>query len=317
MKCLITGVAGFLGSHLAERLLHEGYDLCGVDGFIDNYSRTIKENNLSSLKSHPRFQFVEGDLVTLELERLISGTDYVFHLAAQPGVRSSWGQEFRHYTHNNVLATQKLLEASKSSDLKKLVHASSSSIYGDASDLPMRENTLPQPISPYGVSKLAAEHLCHLYWKNFSLPTVSLRFFTVYGPRQRPDMFFNILMRSLLHGESIPLFDDGNQSRDFTFFGDILEGTLAAAFYPGSGEAFNLGGGSRITLPEAIGILEEIAGKKAQLKKRVRQQGDVRHTEADITLARKKLDFNPRVSLTDGLTLQWEWMRKQVESDPA
>lgn len=311
MRSLITGVAGFIGSHLAARLIREGHEIRGVDRFLENYPRRLKELNLSRLTDHSRFEFVEGDLTRLDLAALLRDVSYVFHLAAQPGVRASWGQEFVHYTHNNVLATQNLLEACKGKGIKKFVYASSSSVYGDTEDLPMREGGMTRPVSPYGVSKLAAEHLCYLYWKGMGVPTVSLRYFTVYGPGQRPDMGFHIFMRALLRNEEIPLYDDGGQSRDFTFCSDIVEGTLAAALYPGSGELFNLGGGSRITLNEAIVMLEAISGKRAKLRRLPRQEGDVRHTEADITHAREKLGFAPKVALRDGLAQEWEWIRDQ------
>lgn len=310
MRSLITGVAGFIGSHLAERLIREGHHVYGIDKFLDNYPRRFKEDNLHRLIGDSRFQLVEGDLAQSNLAELLRDVSYVFHLAAQPGVRASWGQEFVHYTHNNILATQNLLEACKGKGIKKFVYASSSSVYGDTMDLPMREDGITRPVSPYGVSKLAAEHLCYLYWKGFGIPTVSLRFFTVYGPRQRPDMGFHIFMRALLRNEEIPLYDDGGQSRDFTFCSDIVEGTLAAALYPGAGEVFNLGGGSRITLTEVIRMLEDISGKKAGIKRLERQKGDVRHTEAEIGRAREKLGFAPRVSLFDGLAQEWEWIRE-------
>ncbi len=313
MRSLITGVAGFVGSHLAERLVREGHQVYGIDKFLDNYPRRFKEDNLSRLIDHSRFQLVEGDLAQSNLAELLRDVSYVFHLAAQPGVRASWGQEFVHYTHNNILATQSLLEACKGKGIEKFVYASSSSVYGDTMDLPIREDGITRPVSPYGVSKLAAEHLCYLYWKGFGIPTVSLRYFTVYGPRQRPDMGFHIFMRALLRNEEIPLYDDGGQSRDFTFCSDIVEGTLAAALYPGSGEVFNLGGGARITLTEVMGMLEDISGKKARIKRLERQKGDVRHTEADNSHAREKLGFAPRVSLFDGLAQEWEWIRKISE----
>jgi UDP-glucose 4-epimerase len=201
------------------------------------------------------------------------------------------------------------LEACKGKGIKKFVYASSSSVYGDTTDLPMREEGQTRPVSPYGVSKLAAEHLCYLYWKNFEVPTVSLRYFTVYGPRQRPDMSFHIFMKALLADEEIPLYDDGGQSRDFTFCSDIVEGNLAAALYPGAGDVFNLGGGSRITLSEVIRMLETISGRKAKLRRLERQKGDVRHTEAETSRAKEKLGFAPRVALADGLAQEWEWIR--------
>jgi nucleoside-diphosphate-sugar epimerase len=309
MISLVTGAAGFVGSHLAERLLAEGHTVRGVDKFLGNYPRHFKEWNLAQFSKHPNFEFIERDLADLDLAELLDGVDYVFHQAAQPGVRSSWGQEFAEYTHNNILATQRLLEASKKSQIKKFVYASSSSVYGDTDDLPMRESGMTRPVSPYGVSKLSAEQLCYLYWKEFAVPTVSLRYFTVYGPRQRPDMFFHILMVKHHRGEEIPIYDDGKQSRDFTFCADIVEGNLAAALYPGAGEVFNLGGGSRTTVEEVVRMVERISGKKAKLKMLARQQGDVRHTAAEIREARDKLGFEPRVKLLDGLTEQWEWVR--------
>ncbi|MGH7770476.1 MAG: NAD-dependent epimerase/dehydratase family protein [Candidatus Binatia bacterium] len=313
MIALVTGVAGFVGSHLAERLLSEGHTVRGVDRFLDNYPRRFKDRNLAQFSKHPRFQFVDKDLVDVDVAELLRDVDYVFHQAAQPGVRSSWGREFVAYTHNNITATQKLLEASKNSPIKKFVYASSSSVYGDTSDLPMRETGMTRPVSPYGVSKLSAEQLCYLYWKEFRVPTVSLRYFTVYGPRQRPDMFFHILMRAHLRGEEIPIYDDGKQSRDFTFCSDIVEGNLAAATYPGAGEVFNLGGGSRTTVEEVVGMVEKISGRKPKLKMLARQQGDVRHTAAEITQAEAKLGFRPQVKLYDGLVQEWDWLRSLPE----
>jgi len=305
---MITGVAGFIGSHLAEKLLELGHEVVGVDKFLDNYARDFKNLNLGRFVNHPSFKFINDDLVNIDLRQLLIQTDYIFHLAAQPGVRSSWGAEFSHYSHNNILATQILLEACKQVKVRKFVYASSSSVYGDTDDLPMRESGGTRPVSPYGVSKLAAEHLCYLYWKAFGIPTVSLRFFTVYGPRQRPDMFFHILMHHLLLDEEIPLYDDGEQSRDFTYSSDIVDGLTAAAFYSGSGDVFNLGGGGEITLLKAIEMVEKISGRKVKLKRFDRQSGDVRRTRASLDLARKKLGYKPSVSLAAGLTRQWEWI---------
>jgi UDP-glucose 4-epimerase len=223
-------------------------------------------------------------------------------------VRSSWGKEFVRYSENNLMATQMLLEAAKESPPVKFVYASTSSVYGDTDDLPMREEGQTRPVSPYGVSKLAAEHLCYLYWKAFKVPTVALRFFTVYGPRQRPDMFFHIFMRGLLRNEEIPLYDDGAQTRDFTYCSDIVEGVLSAAFYSGAGEVFNLGGGTETSLLNAIEVIEKIAGRKAKLKRFDRQKGDVRHIRASIEAARAKLDYQPRVGLEMGLSRQWDWV---------
>ncbi len=309
MKVLITGVAGFVGSHLAEKLLSENYDVVGIDKFLDNYPRRFKQKNLGSFLKHPNFQFLEEDLLQVNLGELLKDVSYVFHLAAQPGVRSSWGDEFIEYSQNNIMATQLLLEAGKESCVKKIVYASSSSVYGDTDDLPMREEGNTRPVSPYGVSKLAAEHLCYLYWKAYGLPTVSLRFFTVYGPRQRPDMFFHIFMDRLRKNEEVPLYDDGEQTRDFTYCGDIVDGLLGAALYPGAGEVFNLGGGTESSVLNAIHIVEKISGREAKLKTFERQKGDVRHTRARLDSATEKLRYCPKVSLEEGLSQQWHWIQ--------
>jgi nucleoside-diphosphate-sugar epimerase len=309
MKVLVTGVAGFVGSHLAEKLLSENYDVVGVDKFLDNYARRFKQKNLEPFLKHPKFKFLEEDLLRLNLRELLKDVSFVFHLAAQPGVRSSWGDEFVQYSQNNIMATQLLLEASKESQVKKIVYASSSSVYGDTDDLPMREEGNTRPVSPYGVSKLAAEHLCYLYWKAYGVPTVSLRFFTVYGPRQRPDMFFHIFMDRLRKNQEVPLYDDGEQTRDFTYCGDIVDGLLGAALYPGAGEVFNLGGGTESSVLNAIHIVEKLSGRKAKLKTFERQKGDVRHTRARLDSATEKLRYRPKISLEEGLSRQWHWIQ--------
>lgn len=309
MKSLITGVAGFIGSHLAQKLLGLGHQVVGMDKFLNNYPADFKKRNLAGLTSQANFSFLEQDLLHADLAALLRDADYVFHLAAHPGVRSSWGADFARYTENNSMATQLLLEACKNLPPRKLVYASSSSVYGDTDDLPMREDGMTRPVSPYGVSKFAAEHLCYLYWKGYGVPTVALRFFTVYGPRQRPDMFFHIFMRALRRGEPVPLFDDGEQSRDFTFCCDIVDGLVSAAFYPGAGEVFNLGGGTKASLLTVIAMVEKIAGRRANLQRHDRQRGDVRCTQASAERARSQLGFRPRVGLAEGLALQWEWIR--------
>jgi len=308
VKSLITGVAGFIGSHLAERLLAAGHEVIGVDNFLDNYPRQFKEKNLADFAHREKFRFVSENLLQMNLSHLLGDVTYVFHLAGQPGVRASWGKEFTRYTENNIMVTQLLLEAAKDVRLAKFVYSSTSSVYGDTDDLPMREEGLTRPVSPYGASKLAAEHLCHLYWKAFAVPTVSLRFFTVYGPRQRPDMFFHLFMRALLRGDEVPLFDDGGQTRDFTYCQDIVDGVIAAAMYPGAGEVFNLGGGSEVGLLDAIALAEKISGRQAKLKPYDRQKGDVRHTNARIEQAKNKLGYSPKVGLEQGLANQWNWI---------
>ena len=309
-NCLVTGVAGFIGSHIAERLIKEKHNVVGVDCFTDYYSRSIKERNLQTLLATEKFDFVESNLLELELSKLLEGVDYVFHEAAQAGVRASWGKDFEIYTRNNVLATQRLLEAAKESELKKFVYASSSSVYGDAKSYPTTEDMTPKPVSPYGVTKLAGEHLCMLYWKNFHVPTVALRYFTVYGPRQRPDMAFHKFIKAILEGKPITIYGDGEQTRDFTFVVDAVDANLLAASADVVGEVFNIGGGSRITVNGVVEMLEEIIGKDANLKHIAKQKGDVRHTAADITKARKLLGYEPTFDLRKGLELQVEWMAK-------
>ena len=309
MKSLVTGVAGFIGSHVAEKLLQAGHDVLGVDKFLDNYPRGFKDRNLAAIVQHRRFSFLDQDLLSLDLKQLMRDVTYVFHLAGQPGVRSSWGRDFAKYSENNLMATQRLLEAAKDLKLTKFVYTSTSSVYGDTDDLPMREEGRTRPVSPYGVSKLAAEHLCYLYWQAFAVPTVSVRLFTVYGPRQRSDMFFHIFMRALVRGEEVPLYDDGEQTRDFTFCSDIVNGIVAGALYPGAGEVFNLGGGTETSLLGAITMIEKITGLKGKLKRFDRQKGDVRHTHASIEAAKAKLGYAPLVRLEEGLAREWDWIQ--------
>jgi nucleoside-diphosphate-sugar epimerase len=305
---VVTGVAGFVGSHLAERLLEDGWRVKGVDCFTDTYARSIKERNLTVAKGHAGFSLAEVDLATGDVGEAVRGSDVVFHLAGQAGVRSSWGAEFEIYTSRNILATQRLLEAAKEEGLRRLVYASSSSIYGDTTALPVTEDTLPLPVSPYGVSKLAAEYLCRLYCTNYGVPTVSVRYFTVYGPRQRPDMAFHRLIRAILKDESFPLYGDGKQTRDFTFVSDAVEATVGAlGAEPGS--VFNVGGGSRVTLSEVIAMVEELAGKRARIERQQKQAGDVRHTWADTSRIREAIGFEPRVGLREGLGREVTWLR--------
>ena len=222
MYCLVTGVAGFIGSHLAERLLADGHEVCGIDNFLDYYPRQVKENNLQAVASNQHFSFVEGDLLTMDLSPYCEKVDWIFHQAAQAGVRTSWGADFARYVECNVLITQRLLELALRKDVKRFVYASSSSVYGDMNMLPLTGSSLPRPFSPYGVTKLAAEHLCKLYYDNFRLPTVSLRYFTVYGPRQRPDMAFHRFCKAIIEQQPICIYGSGEQTRDFTYVSDIV-----------------------------------------------------------------------------------------------
>jgi UDP-glucose 4-epimerase len=308
-KILVTGCAGFIGSHLSERLCEEGALVIGIDRFSDYYSRNLKERNLENLQQIENFKLIEADLLDLDLGKIVSDVDYIFHEAAQAGVRASWGAQFEIYVRDNILATQKLLEGCKSSfRLKKFVFASSSSVYGDTQDLPMHEDSILKPVSPYGTTKLAAEKLCYLYFKNFGIPTVSLRYFTVYGPRQRPDMAFHRFIRAMLTGDKIEIYGDGTQTRDFTYISDAVNATISAVNAP-SGEVFNIGGGSRATLIEIIRLLEEIVGKKANVVFSSEQKGDVKHTFAQTEKAKRLLGFKPSFSLKDGLEEEVKWLK--------
>jgi nucleoside-diphosphate-sugar epimerase len=308
MRCLVTGVAGFVGSHLAERLIADGHEVCGIDAFIDYYPRYIKERNLEVLCSHERFTFVEGNLLALDLPALIDGVDWIFHQAAQAGVRASWGREFALYTDCNVLATQRLLDAvvATGNHIQRLVYASSSSVYGNANVLPVTETTIPHPISPYGVTKLAAEHLCSLYHHNFGVPTVSLRYFTVYGPRQRPDMAFHRFCKAIVDQQPIRVFDDGNQTRDFTYISDVVEANVRSAQIAAPGSVMNIAGGSRVTVRHVISLLEEISGLRAQVTFEQKQHGDVRDTFADISNAVELIGYQPSFTLSEGLAKEFE-----------
>ena len=308
MNALVTGVAGFIGSHLAEGLLERGARVRGLDCFTDYYPRTVKETNLLKLRSHPSFTLVERSIQEADLDALLADITHVFHFAAQAGVRKSWGRDFAVYTEQNVLATQVLLEASVQRPIERLVYASSSSVYGDDVALPMREDALPRPVSPYGVTKLAAEHLCHLYFANYGLPAVSLRYFTVYGPRQRPDMGFHRFIRAALGDDAIALYGDGEQTRDFTFVSDAVEATIAAGLSGVPGRVYNIGGGSRVSVNHVIQLIGRISRRPLKVEREGKQKGDMRDTYADTSLARADLRFVPRVSLEQGLEAEYRWL---------
>jgi len=308
---VVTGAAGFIGSHLVEALLHRGEQVIGVDRFNDYYNPAFKRKNISHLESHPAFKLVDGDIQSLDWAALLVDVEVIYHQAAQPGVRASWGQGFSAYTEHNINATQVLLEAAKdATSLKRLVFASSSSVYGDAQTLPTHESICPQPVSPYGITKLAAERLCWLYSKNFGVPVTALRYFTVYGPRQRPDMAFHKFFKAILQQQAIPIYGDGQQTRDYTFISDVIAANLAAATQPAAvGEIFNIGGGSRVVLTEVIDTMEEVIGQPIRRDHIETAKGDARHTAADVSKAKKLLGYQPQVALLDGLTQEWQWIQ--------
>jgi len=315
MQVLVTGVAGFIGSHLAERLLADGYAVRGVDCLTPYYDERSKRANLESLVAHPEFKLIESDLRTTEISPLLDSVDYVFHQAAQPGVRLSWSTGFALYAEHNILVTQRLMEALRHHSVRRIVFASSSSVYGNATAYPTDEGVLPRPHSPYGVTKLAAEHLCGLYAANWGLPTVALRYFTVYGPRQRPDMATYRLIQAARGGPPFPLFGDGNQVRDFTYVADIVAANLAAAVADvAAGTVVNVAGGASCTLSSLVSMVGELVGRPVPLDCRAAQAGDVERTGGSIAQAKDLLGWEPRVTLESGLAQQVEWHEHRAAS---
>jgi UDP-glucose 4-epimerase len=310
-KIIVTGAAGFIGSHLVETLLNRGDKVIAIDNFTDYYDPILKRKNIAHLHSSPNFELIEGDVQYLDWHKLLTSVEVIYHQAAQAGVRASWGQGFYAYTEQNINATQVVLEAAKDAKhLKRFVFASTSSIYGDAETLPTHEDICPKPVSPYGITKLAAEQLCWLYYKNFGVPFVSLRYFSVYGPRQRPDMAFHKFFKSILQDEAIPIYGDGLQTRDFTFVSDVVAANLAAASRPETvGEIFNIGGGSRTVLTEVLDTMGEIVGQPIKRNYIEKAMGDARHTAADVSKAREILNYAPQISLKEGLTREWHWVK--------
>jgi UDP-glucose 4-epimerase len=310
-RILVTGAAGFIGSHLVERLLDEGETVVGVDSFTGAYDPGLKRRNLASVLDRDGFELLEIDLRTAALEPIVDSVDAVFHQAAQAGVRTSWGRNFADYSSINVEATQRLLEAcrGRQRSLNRFVYASSSSVYGDAPQYPTSESDATLPISPYGVTKLAGELLVRLYAIQYRLPVVSLRYFTVYGPRQRPDMGFHRFLKAIHRGEEVSVYGDGEQTRDFTFVSDVVEANLLA-YARGSepGAVFNIGGGARTSVNEVLRIMGEMTGRSVRTRLRPASAGDVRHTGADTTRALQRLGYRPRVALQDGIAKMDAWM---------
>jgi UDP-glucose 4-epimerase len=309
VRALVTGVAGFLGSTLAEALRGSGFEVLGVDAFTPNYEPARKRANLERLLRDPGFRFVEADLRHADLGPLFDGVTHVAHLAALPGVRSSWGESFRDYSEHNIVATQRLLEASRGRPLVRVAVASSSSVYGAPRRFPTPEDEPRRPISPYGVTKLASEALVHAYRTEHGVPAVSLRYFTVYGPRQRPDMGFHRFFEAGRRGEPVTLYGDGGQTRDFTFVEDAVSATVASLTREAKEFAYNVGGGHRVALRDVLDRIELLIGRPIERRHLSPQHGDPRDTSADTNLARRDLGYEPRTSLERGLALQWEWQR--------
>ena len=304
-RFVVTGAAGFIGSHLAEALLAAGHDVRGVDSFTDYYDPALKEENAAGL------DVVRADLAEEPLDALVADADGVFHLAAQPGVRASFGAEFPHYLSRNVLASQRVFDAAARAGVR-VVFASSSSVYGDAERYPTAEDAEPRPISPYGITKVACEHLAHAYAGRDALDVVVLRYFTVYGPRQRPDMAFTRLLTALAEGDAFELYGDGSVSRGFTYVGDVVDATIAAMGRGRAGRVYNVGGATEASLREVIALAERIAGRELEVVHRSPVGGDPRRTSADTTRVREELGWSPRVSLEQGLRAQWEWASARV-----
>jgi nucleoside-diphosphate-sugar epimerase len=300
MRYVVTGAAGFIGSHLTEALLADGHDVVAVDSFTDYYDTVLKEDNARD------FEVSRLDLAEDELA--LDGFDGMFHLAGQPGVRS-FGTVFDEYLRRNVLATQRVFESAARAGVR-VVFASSSSVYGDAEKYPTSESAQPSPISPYGITKLACEQLAYAYAKNFGLDTAVLRYFTVYGPRQRPDMAFARIIDALARGDSFALYGDGLQSRSFTFVADAVAATIAAMQGPPA--LYNVGGGAEATMRDAISTLERVSGRTLELVEQAAAAGDVRRTAADTQRIERDLGWRARTTLEDGLRAQWEWASVRV-----
>lgn len=312
MRAVVTGCAGFIGSHLTERLLRGGWNVTGIDSFSDYYDVSDKESNLAAVLGQPGFELIRGDVSTLSMGELLADRPVVFHLAAQPGVRGSFGSSFDVYVRDNIVATQRLFEASLAAGVPRVVYASSSSVYGDAETYPTVEATTPlRPRSPYGVTKATCENLAAVY-RNLGLMGVGLRYFTVYGPRQRPDMAMRKLCDSALAGTPFTLFGDGSQSRDFTHVSDVVDATIRAAEMDPISPVFNVGGGHEASMTEVIRLIEQLAGCPLTIETSSVQRGDVKRTGADTTAARRELGWVPKVGLAEGLASELAWVRDRA-----
>jgi UDP-glucuronate 4-epimerase len=310
MHCMVTGAAGFIGSHLCEALLADGNTVIGMDAFTPYYPRTIKEQNLTALRDSPGFTLCERDLRTDDLADALDGVDAIFHLAATPGLLVSW-TDFDLYMTCNIQATQRLLEAARAAGtIRAFIHASTSSIYGGNVTGP--EETKPSPISPYGITKLAAEHLVETYRQQFGLPTAILRYFSVYGPRQRPDMGYHIFIDKMLHGLPITIFGDGDQLRGNTYVADIVRATVLAMAQFRSGSVYNVGGSEEISANQVIRLLEEIIGVQAAITHAPTRLGEQRRALADTKRIREELGFIPQMPLREGLAAQVAWQRERL-----
>jgi len=313
VNILVTGACGFIGTNLCQSLLQDGYFVTGVDAFTDNYDTSIKRENQRDLEQYEKFSLIECDLLSVDLAPIVEGVDVIFHLAGQPSVHNSWGEDFQVYSNRNIVLTQRLLRAANEAKTARFVNSSSSSIYGRVASTPTKEGDEKRPISPYGVTKLAAENLVTLYGSEFGLSTVSLRYFTVFGPRQRPDMAFNKLITSGRNKEVFSLHGDGSQVRDFTFVEDVVEANKLAAFYDvSSGSVFNIGGGSPVSMNETIMMLEEIMDLKIQLEYTPLGPGNPMTTAADCTAAVTTLGWKPKMNIYNGLKAQVLWQLEQA-----
>ena len=310
-RVLVTGCAGFIGSHLTEALLAQSIAVRGVDSFTSFYARETKKRNLAAVRNHPAFELHRVDLSRDPLDTLINGVDAVYHLAGQPGVRPSFGSGFARYVRYNIEATQRLLEECVDRPLQAFVYASSSSVYGENPVFPTPEDAPREPVSPYGMTKKATEDLAGVYFRTHGIPVVGLRYHTVYGPRQRPDMAFNRFIAQLLAGHPLTVFGDGQQRRDFTYVDDVVRATILAAVKGRPGAVYNVGGGTPVPLLEALALLGKIIGSPLDVQHLPAAPGDVRATGADGTLARRALGFSPQVPLRDGLTAQVAAARRE------